>query len=54
MRWAVSLLSYAYCISHFVFDFCRRFLQQDFDTTVAFVNHERKQRTEVHGALFPS
>ncbi|KAH8498776.1 hypothetical protein H0E87_017633 [Populus deltoides] len=24
----------------------QRFLQQDFDTTVAFVNHERKQRTE--------
>ncbi|MBA0690699.1 hypothetical protein Goari_008359, partial [Gossypium aridum] len=23
-----------------------RFLQQDFDTTLAFVNHERKQRTE--------
>ncbi|KAJ6964772.1 rho GTPase-activating protein 7-like isoform X1 [Populus alba x Populus x berolinensis] len=24
----------------------QRFLQQDFDTTLAFVNHERKQRTE--------
>ncbi|XWS52606.1 hypothetical protein CRYUN_Cryun11dG0085500 [Craigia yunnanensis] len=24
----------------------RRFLQQDFDTTLAFCNHERKQRTE--------
>ncbi|GAY50934.1 hypothetical protein CUMW_130420 [Citrus unshiu] len=24
----------------------RRFLQQDFDSTLAFVNHERKQRTE--------
>lgn len=30
-----------------LFDLCRRFLQQDFDSTLAFVNHERKQRTEV-------
>ncbi|KAF2291833.1 hypothetical protein GH714_035784 [Hevea brasiliensis] len=27
-------------------DVARRFLQQDFDATLAFVNHERKQRTE--------
>ncbi|KAL8159395.1 hypothetical protein V2J09_000932 [Rumex salicifolius] len=25
---------------------CRRFLQQDFDSTLAFCNHERKQRNE--------
>ena len=30
-----------------MFFVCRRFLQQDFDATLAFVNNERKQRTEV-------
>ncbi|KAL1363288.1 hypothetical protein HN51_011507 [Arachis hypogaea] len=33
----------------------QRFLQQDFDSTLAFYNHERKQRTEiifVHENLF--
>ncbi|KAH1265651.1 Rho GTPase-activating protein 7 [Glycine max] len=29
-----------------LFDLCRRFLQQYFDSTLAFVNHERKQRTK--------
>ncbi|KAJ6716291.1 RHO GTPASE-ACTIVATING PROTEIN 7-LIKE [Salix koriyanagi] len=31
----------------------QRFLQPDFDTTIAFVNHERKQRTEVPRSGYP-
>ncbi|KAK8590883.1 hypothetical protein V6N13_030956 [Hibiscus sabdariffa] len=30
----------------YIFNARWRFLQQDFDTTLAFCNHERKQRTE--------
>lgn len=37
------LRSYYICM----FDNCRRFLQQDFDITLAHYNHDRKQRTEV-------
>lgn len=35
--------SYTYQV-HFV---CRKYYQQDFDTTLAFCNHERRQRNEV-------
>lgn len=31
----------------YIFVFGRKFVQQDFDTSLAFINHERKQRTEV-------
>ncbi|KAL2941991.1 Rho GTPase-activating protein 7 [Bienertia sinuspersici] len=33
-------------MSYFILAMNRRFLQQDFDSTLAFCNHERKQRSE--------